>query len=133
MRYLLMIYNCDRPEPEDARFGEALARVNAFADECRRRGALVAGDPLHAETTATTVSVRNGRAIVTDGPFVETHEHLGGYYVLDCRDLDEALELAALCPMAEQGSIEVRPIVHVPGVDNSPVDDSPVDMAATGE
>ena len=119
MRYLLLIYNCDRPEPTDPGFGAALARVNAFADECRRRGVFVGGDPLHGETTATSVAVRDGRATVTDGPFVETHEHLGGYYVLDCRDLDEALELAALCPMAETGTIEVRPIAHVPGADLS--------------
>ena len=56
------------------------------------------------------------RTLITDGPFVETHEHLGGAYVLDCRNLDEALELAALSPFAEQGSIEVRPIVGVPGL-----------------
>ncbi|ONI88695.1 hypothetical protein ALI144C_06660 [Actinosynnema sp. ALI-1.44] len=120
MHYLLLIYNCDRPAPDDPGFADALTRVNAFADELRRRGALVAGDPLPGESTATTVSVRDGRALVTDGPFTETHEHLGGYYVLECRDLDEALELAALCPMAEAGSIEVRPVAHVPGVDNSP-------------
>nr|WP_042189087.1 YciI family protein [Kibdelosporangium sp. MJ126-NF4]CEL18651.1 hypothetical protein [Kibdelosporangium sp. MJ126-NF4]CTQ98135.1 hypothetical protein [Kibdelosporangium sp. MJ126-NF4] len=120
MRYMLLIYNCDRPGPADPGFAEALARVNAFADELRRRGALVTGDPLHGENTATTVSVRDGRTLITDGPFAETHEHLGGYYVLECRDLDEALELAALCPMAESGSIEVRPVAHVPGVDNSP-------------
>ncbi len=120
MQYLLLIYNCDRPEPGDPAFPDALARVNAFADECRRRGALVAGDPLTNEGAATTVSVRDGRTLVTDGPFAETREHLGGYYVLDCRDLDEALELAALCPMAAQGAIEVRPVVRVPGVDNAP-------------
>jgi hypothetical protein len=120
VQYLLLIYNCDRPEPGDPAFPDALARVNAFADECRRRGALVAGDPLTNEGAATTVSVRDGRTLVTDGPFAETREHLGGYYVLDCRDLDEALELAALCPMAAQGAIEVRPVVRVPGVDNAP-------------
>lgn len=120
MQYMLLIYGCERPEPDDPGFAEALTRVNAFADECRRRGALVAGDPLHREDTATTVCVRDGRTLITDGPFVETHEHLGGYYVLDCRDLDEALELAALCPMAETGTIEVRPLVRAPGVDNSP-------------
>lgn len=121
MRYLMLIYNCEQqPGPGDPGFEEALARVNAFADECRRRGVLVGGDPVHDEKTATTVSVRDGKTIMTDGPFVETHEHLGGYYVMDCRDLDEALELAALCPFAELGAIEVRPIVYVPGVDNSP-------------
>ncbi|HEX9334437.1 MAG TPA: YciI family protein [Pseudonocardiaceae bacterium] len=122
MKYLLLIYNCERPEPGDPGFAEALTRVNAFADECRRRGAFVAGDPVLPERTATTVSVRDGRTLITDGPFVETHEHLGGYYVFDCRDLDEALELAALCPMAAQGSIEVRPIAGVPGLDHTPAD-----------
>jgi hypothetical protein len=125
---MLLIYNCDRPEPGDPGFEDALASVNAFADECRRRGAFVSGHPLRGEHTATTVSVRDGRTLITDGPFAETHEHLGGTYVLDCRNLDEALELAALCPMAEQGSIEVRPIVGIPGLDHTPAN-----LAATGE
>lgn len=128
MLYMLLIYNCDRPEPGDPHFPEALARVNAFADECRRRGVFVSGHPLQGEHTATTVSVRDGRTLITDGPFAETHEHLGGAYVFDCRDLDEALELAALCPMAEQGSIEVRPIAGMPGLDHRPAN-----LAATGE
>ncbi|WP_280317842.1 YciI family protein [Nocardia wallacei] len=120
MQYLLLIYDCVRPEPDDPGFAEALARVNAFADECRRRGVFVSGHPLRDERTATTVSVRDGRTMITDGPYAETHEHLGGVYVLDCRDLDEALELAALCPLAEPGGIEVRPIVTVPGLDHRP-------------
>jgi hypothetical protein len=119
MQYMLLIYDCERPEPGDPDFAESLARVNAFADECRRRGVFVGGHPLHPEHTATTVSVRDGKTLITDGPFAETHEHLGGAYILDCRDLDEALELAALCPMAEVGAIEVRPIVTVPGLDHS--------------
>lgn len=128
MQYMLLIYNCERPEPGDPSFAESLARVNAFADECRRRGVFVAGHPLQPEHTATTVSVRDGKPLIADGPFAETHEHLGGAYILDCRNLDEALELAALCPMAEQGSIEVRPIVGVPGLDHSPAN-----VAATSE
>lgn len=128
MQYMLLIYNCERPEPDDPGFADALARVTAFADECRRRGALVAGHPLQPEHTATTVSVRDGKVQITDGPFAETHEHLGGAYILDCRSLDEALELAELCPFAEHGSIEVRPIVGVPGLDLTPSN-----MAATSE
>jgi hypothetical protein len=116
MRYMLLIYDCDRPEPGDPRFEDALARVNAFVEELRRRGVFLAGDPLHPVRTATTVRVRDGQTLITDGPFAETHEELGGYYVLDCRGLDEALELAALCPLAENGSIEVRPIAEVPGL-----------------
>jgi hypothetical protein len=128
---MLLIYNCQRPHPADPGFVEAVTRLNAFADECRRRGAFVAGDALEAEHTATTVSVREGRTLITDGPFLETHEHLGGYYLLDCADLDEALELAALCPLAEVGSIEVRPLAHVPGVDHVPAH-APADVAAAG-
>ena len=116
MRYMLLIYDCDRPEPGDPGFEEALAAVNAFADECGRRGVFVAGDPLRPASTATTVRVREGQTLITDGPFPETHEQLGGYYIFDCRGLDEALELAALCPMAQVGAIEVRPLAEVPGV-----------------
>jgi hypothetical protein len=116
VRYMLLIYDCDRPEPGDPRFPGALERVNAFTEECRRRGVFLAGDPLHPVSTATTVRVRDGQTLITDGPFAETHEQLGGYYILDCRGLDEALELAALCPMAEVGSIEVRPLAEVPGL-----------------
>ena len=116
MQYMLLIYNCERPEPGDPGFADALAGVNAFADECRRRGAFVGGHPLQGEHTATTVSVRDGKTMITDGPYLETHEHLGGAYILDCANLDEALELAAMCPMAAVGSIEVRPIADVPGL-----------------
>ncbi|MDX8051566.1 YciI family protein [Lentzea sp. BCCO 10_0798] len=120
MHYMFLIYNCeDRPRPGDPRFEEILTRVNAFADECRRRGAYVAGDPLKPVTTATTVRVRDGKALLTDGPFAETHEHLGGYYLLDCRDLDEALELAGMIPQAHFGAtIEVRPVDHIPGLNH---------------
>ena len=116
MRYMLLIYGCDRPEPGDPRYEAAKASVDAFTEECRKRGAFLAADPLQPVRTATTVRVRGGQTLITDGPFAETHEQLGGYYVLDCRGLDEALELAALCPMAQQGSIEVRPIAEVPGL-----------------
>jgi hypothetical protein len=120
MRYMLLIYNCDPPGPGEPGFEEALDRINAFAEECRRRNAMVAGSKIQDESTATTVQVRDGRALITDGPFVETHEHLGGYYILECETLDEALELATSCPFAELGAIEVRPLFAVPGVDNTP-------------
>ncbi len=128
MQYMLLIYNCERPELDDPGFDAATARVNAFADECHRGGVFVAGYPLQPEDTATTVRVRDGKALVTDGPFVETHEHLGGVYILDCGNLDEALELAELCPFAEQGSIEVRPIVGMPSLGHAPSNE-----AATSE
>jgi hypothetical protein len=118
VRYMLLLYGCepDRLEPGDPAFDEALERVNAFVAECRRRGAFVGGNPLRAVSTATTVRVRDGQTLITDGPFAETHEHLGGYFILDCPGLDEALELAALWPMAAIGSVEVRPLAEIPGV-----------------
>jgi hypothetical protein len=117
VRYVLLLYGCaDRPQPGEPGFEEALARVNAFVEECRRRGAFVGGQPLRPASTATTVRVRDGQTLITDGPFAETHEHLGGYYLVDCAELDEALELAALWPMAAVGSVEVRPVDEIPGL-----------------
>jgi hypothetical protein len=113
---MLLIYDCHRPEPGDPRFEEALARVNAYTEELHRRGVFRGGEPLRPVTTATTVRVRHGETLVTDGPFAETHEELGGYYLVDCDGLDEALALAALCPMAEVGSVEVRPVAEVAGL-----------------
>jgi hypothetical protein len=117
MRYMLLLYGCDeKPEPGDPGFDEALARVNAFVEECRRRGSFVGGDPLRPASSATTVRIRDGQTLITDGPFAETHEQLGGYYIVDCQGLDEALELAALWPMAVRGSVEVRPLAEIPGL-----------------
>ncbi len=117
MRYVLLLYGCDeRPQPGEPGFTEALAAVNAFVEECQRREVFLGGEPLRSESTATTVRIRDGQTLITDGPFAETHEQLGGYYVLDCRDLDEALELAALWPMVDRGAVEVRPLDSVPGL-----------------
>lgn len=108
MRYMLLIYGCHREDaPPDMH-----DRVSAYYKELRNRGAFIAGDPLHLPDTATTVKVRSHETLVTDGPFTETHEALGGYFMLDCTSLDEAIELASLCPMAELGSVEIRPIME---------------------
>jgi hypothetical protein len=80
----------------------------------KERNLFVGGQPLEPVNTATTVRVRNGETMVSDGPFAETKEVLGGYYLLDCEDLDEALECASKIPTAKYGSIEVRPIMQLP-------------------
>jgi hypothetical protein len=82
----------------------------AFTEDVRKRGLMQAGEALEPTTTATTVRVRDGETVTTDGPFAETKEALGGFYLVDARDLDEAIELAARIPAAKHGSIEVRPI-----------------------
>ncbi|HET7701978.1 MAG TPA: YciI family protein [Candidatus Limnocylindrales bacterium] len=111
MRYLLLIYT---QEPTEAPSPEAIAdemeAYNAFTREIRDRGAMLGGEALHPTTAATTVRVRDGQTVATDGPFAETKEALGGYYLIDARDLDEAIELAAKIPGARHGSIEIRPI-----------------------
>ena len=116
MRYLLMIYS---PEvdpstvpPDQVR--EVNAAYAVFTRAVRERGAMEGGEALQPTTTATTVRIRDGRTVVTDGPFVETKEALIGYYLLDVKDLDEAIELAALIPGARDGAIEIRPIWELP-------------------
>lgn len=115
MRYLLMIYEVDRDGEVAREAMEAdLARYAAFTQETRRRDAYRAGEALEPTNTATTVRIRDGKTFVTDGPFAETKEFLGGFYLLECRDLDEAIELAAMIPAAERGSVEIRPIWELP-------------------
>jgi hypothetical protein len=111
MQYLLLIYG---PEPDETTPPEVLAAMltdySAFTQEVRDRGAFIAAEALQPVATATTVRVRDGQTVTTDGPFAETKELLGGFYLIDVRDLDEAIELAAKIPGARAGSIEVRPI-----------------------
>ena len=112
MQYLLMIYDEEKvweKLPEAERNG-LYAEYGAFTTALQESGALVGANQLQPTGTATTVRVRDGETLVTDGPFAETKEQLGGYYVLECENIDEALQYAAKIPAAEQGSIEVRPV-----------------------
>ena len=121
MRYLLLIYTEEPTEavPEDVRAAETAA-YGVFTKEIRDRGIFQAGEALHPTTSATTVRVQNGETVATDGPFAETKEALGGFYLVDAKDLDEAIELAARIPAAKHGSIEVRPIWEYAAGDMSP-------------
>jgi hypothetical protein len=115
MRYLLLIYG-----PEWDASGMTEEQVQASMEEWTdytanllKRGVMEGGDALEPTSTATTVRVRSGDTLTTDGPFAETNEVLGGYYVLNCKDLNEAIEIAAKCPGARNGSIELRPITDL--------------------
>jgi hypothetical protein len=115
MRYALLIY---ANEHEWAAQSEEQAQaVNqeylAFTKDIIDRGLMKGGEALQATATATTVRVRDGDTLTTDGPFAETKDQLGGFYLVDCRDLDEAIELAARIPDARRGSIEIRPVMDV--------------------
>lgn len=116
MRYMMLIYTkeSESATPEDMK--EVAAAHWAVMDETSRRGIFRGADPLEPTATATTIRVQNGKVLVTDGPFAETKEQLAGYYILDCKDLDEALEWAAKIPTAcggATGCVEVRPIHEI--------------------
>ncbi|NJC71265.1 YciI family protein [Planosporangium thailandense] len=115
MQYMLLIYETERAEPGSDELAASIAAVNAFTAEVIERGVFVAAGPLAPPSAATTVRVRDGERVLTDGPFAETAEWLGGYYILDCTDLDEALDFAARFPSAATGAVEVRPIPAVAG------------------
>ena len=114
MRYLLMIYE-EPPAtpPTDEEWAAMMPEYNAFGAWLAEKGWMLGGEALQDVTTATTVSVRDGRRIVTDGPFAETKEHLGGYYLVDAPSLDDAIECAARIPGARFGKVEVRPIMEM--------------------
>lgn len=114
MRYMLLIYTSPEndTQPGDGGRDDLMAKYAAFSEEVRAMGGMVVAHELQPVTTATTVRVRNGQVAITDGPFAETRETLGGFYLIDCKDLDQALSLAAKVPSAEVGSIEVRPVAE---------------------
>ena len=116
MKYLLMIYTNETTDQSATPEQQAavMEAYNAFSREITTSGAFVAGEALQPTSTATTLQVRNGKTTTTDGPYAETKEQLGGYYLLNCKDLNEALGWAAKIPGAGFGSIEVRPIWEFP-------------------
>jgi hypothetical protein len=115
MQYMLLIYNDENAWQAlgDAERGSIVQEYFAFTNGLRESGAFVDGAPLQPTTTATTVRVRHGEQLVTDGPFAETKEQLGGFYMIEAESLDEAIAHAGRVPGAKYGSIEVRPIAPV--------------------
>jgi hypothetical protein len=113
MKYLLTIYNDESgygdATPED--IGRMMAAYEAFGRAASEAGVMLGGEGLAPSASATTVQVRDGDTVTSDGPFAETREQLAGYYLLDCRDLDEAIGWAARIPGALTGTIEVRPVM----------------------
>jgi hypothetical protein len=118
MKYLLTIYNDESgfasATPEEIQ--QVMAAYEAFGREVSAAGAMLGGEGLQPSSTATTVQVRGGETLTSDGPFADTREQLGGYYLLECRDLDEAIGWAAKIPGAQNGTIEVRPVMDYEAV-----------------
>jgi hypothetical protein len=111
MRYLILIYENEATTPQDD--GEFQKWMD-YTSRLKASGSLLGGEALQPTSTATTVRVKNGKMVATDGPFAETKEQLGGFYMVDCKDLDEALKWAAEIPSAGRGPVEVRPIMDFP-------------------
>jgi hypothetical protein len=110
MQYMLLIYNSEAIKLTPAEHGQLFNEYVTFTQDIVKAGKFKAGDPLEPTSTATTVHVRNGKTVTTDGPFAETKEQLGGYYLVEAKDLDEAVSIASRIPAARTGSIEVRPV-----------------------
>ena len=115
MKYMLLIYGDERALNETER--EHCYRESVqLAHQLSAAGQYLAAAPLHPTSTATSVRVREGKRLVTDGPFAETREQLGGYYLIDARNLDEAIAIAERIPMARRGTVEIRPVIEIAGL-----------------
>ncbi len=121
MKYLLLIYVDEHALSETEREA-CYVESTQLAHELKSSGQYLAANPLHPTAMATSVRVRDGKRFVTDGPFAETREQLGGYFLIDAKDLDEAIGIAARIPMARKGTVEIRPVVELAGL---PPDERP--------
>ena len=115
MKYMLLIYLAEKALDESER-EQCYQESVQLAHELESAGQYLAAAPLHPTSMAASVRVREGRRLVTDGPFAETREQLGGYFLVEARDLDEAIAIAARIPMARRGTVEVRPVIEIPGL-----------------
>jgi hypothetical protein len=120
MKYLCLIYEDETlwHSLPKAEVDQLYAEYAAFKHGLKQSGQLVGCNPLQPTPCAVTVRVRNGTVLITDGPFAETKEQLGGYFLIDAKDLDEALAIAARIPMVRKGTVEVRPVIEIPGLPN---------------
>ena len=116
MQYLALLYSAEeaRPTPASSNFQETLQAYATANRTFQESGVWAGAEPLQPVATAKCLRIRNGERLVTDGPFAETKERLGGFYLLNCKDLDHAIELAKMIPAVEYGTIELRPILEIP-------------------
>lgn len=116
---MLLVYLADGAMTEAER-DRCYVDSAQLTQELHASGHYLGAGPLHPVSTATSVRVRDGKSLVTDGPFAETREQLGGYYLIDAKDLDEALAIAARVPSARYGTVEIRPVMEIPGLPEGP-------------
>lgn len=115
MKYMLLIYLNEQALSDEER-DQCYVESAQLAQELNQEGRYVDASPLHPIATATSVRLREGKRLVTDGPFAETHEQLGGYYLIEAKDLDEAIGIAERIPPAKFGTVEIRPVLEIQGL-----------------
>ena len=115
MKYMLLIY-MDENALSDAERADCYVKSAQLAQDIHTRGQYLAANPLHSISTATSIRVRDGQRLVTDGPFAETREQLGGYFLIEAKDLDAAIAIAERIPGARRGTVEIRPVIEIPGL-----------------
>jgi hypothetical protein len=115
MKYMLLIYHDQQALSESER-QDCYKESMELAHDLKSKGQYLSANPLQPTAMATSVRVRDGKRLVTDGPFAETREQLGGYFLIDAKNLDEAIAIAARIPMARKGTVEVRPVIEIPGL-----------------
>jgi hypothetical protein len=115
MQYMLLIY-LDEQALSEAERTRCYNDSAAFARELHERGKFIASAPLHPTSTATSLRVQDGKPVVTDGPFAETREQLGGFFMINAENLDEAIEIARYVPAGRWGTVEIRPVIEVEGL-----------------
>ena len=115
MKYMLLIYGDENAWTQSER-EDCYEESSQLVQQLRASGQYLSSSPLYSVETATSVRVRDGKKLVTDGPFAETREQLGGYYLIDAENLDEAIAIAGRVPAARKGTVEIRPIVELPGL-----------------
>ena len=116
MKYMLLIYFEEQHAIDEAEREHCYAESTQLAQELHSNGQFLGCNPLHPTSTATAVRIRDGKAIVTDGPFAETREQLGGYFLIDAPELDAAIGIAERIPGARYGTVEIRPVIEIPGI-----------------
>ena len=116
MKYMLLIYFDEQAALSETEREECYAESTALAHQIQANGQYLGAHPLHPTSMATSVRVRDGKRSVTDGPFAETREQLGGYFLIEANNLDEAIGIAVRIPMARKGTVEVRPVIEIPGL-----------------
>jgi hypothetical protein len=115
MKYMLLVYGDENAWTDEER-QSCYVESTELTHELNNRGQFLAANPLQSVATATSVRVRSGKPVVTDGPFAETREQLGGYFLVEAKDLNEAIAIAGRIPSARKGTVEVRPVVEIPGL-----------------